>query len=179
MAIEIVEFQDREDVYWAMTPKPEIETFEAIYENLRNQDREAVSVGSAPIYGTGTAAAPETVTKANLKEVLQFCVVGLAHNSRLANARLVEAVGRERPSAQLKFEQGFVESYYKDGPLSVIAFTAATEDQPPEWLVEGFVGDSLEPDIHTLPMSSHGIPRIQGSDHDALNDVMNEWYPAT
>lgn len=120
----------------------------------------------------------ETIDTDNRQNILGRCIVGLAHTAELAEARLTEAITNPRVSHERLYQQSFVESAYKAGALAVIAYTARTNDQAEEWVVEGFVGDAVVPEVHTLRMDYPTVFGIDGADYDQLNRNIEAWWPA-
>lgn len=118
------------------------------------------------------------ITAENFRYILGGVTLGLAHKESLALARLEAATESPRSSADRLYEMSFVEAGYHLGSLAVIAFSPATRMQPKEWLVEGFIGDALEPEIHTLPMDYRNDFGVDVSDIQNLNLHTEEWYPA-
>lgn len=113
----------------------------------------------------------------NRQFILGRCVLGLAHTAELAQARLAEAIANPRLSHERLYQQSFVESGYPAGALAVVAYTARTSTQPEEWIVEGFLGDAVVPEVRKLPMDYPTIFGIDAADQAQLNAKIEEWWP--
>lgn len=113
----------------------------------------------------------------NRKNVIGSCIVGLAHTPELALQRLREAITRPRISHERLYQYSFVETSQKVGTLAVIAYSASHNEQPEEWVVEGFIDDAIAPEVHTLPMDYPTKFGIDQSDYTALEVAVNKWWP--
>lgn len=155
-------FKEKEEKYWAITPKPEYGTLADILQ------RASASPAGSTL---------EEINLGNLQQVLQLCVLGLAHVPDLAERRLQHALEHPRTSHERLYDRSFVEAAYHAGPLAVMAYTGANDSQPNEWLVEGFRGNALEPEIHTLPMTYAPVFGADVGDVYNLEAHIEEWYP--
>ncbi len=113
----------------------------------------------------------------NRWSVIGRCVSGLAHEPALAQRRLEEALLHPRVSNDRLYQMSFVEPDHHAGALAVVAYTARNSNQPEEWVVEGFVGDAVVPEVHTLEMHHPTIFGIDAEDHAMINQKIEEWWP--
>lgn len=118
-----------------------------------------------------------TIDDNNHWSTIGRCIVGLADTPELAKARLEEAIANPRLSHERLYQRSFVETSESAGALAVIAYSARNSHQPEEWVVEGFVGDALTPEVHTLPMDYSTVWGIDVSDSQKLNEHIEKWWP--
>ncbi len=160
-----------------MTPKPELETFEGVFDEI-NKRNQRVNAALPPRIRPIEPIHPE-LTSATLNDVLAYCIIGLSHIPDLAERRMQSALESERLSRDRLYQQSFVEATYYLGPLAVIAFTAMDDSQPEEWVVESFLGDSIEPRVDVLEMVFPTIFGVDVRDQANLNIAIEAWYPST
>lgn len=171
---EISIYTEKENKVWAFAAKEEFGSLDNILKHINDTN----DMISRSISGTEAKERVLEVDGTHLKFILQLCVTGLAHNVGLAEERLKYALyNPPRLSSERLYQQSFVEVDYPNGPLAVVAYTAANSRQPEEWVVEGFLGDTLEPDVKTLSMDYPTTFGIDIADQDNLNRYMDHWWP--
>jgi hypothetical protein len=148
---EVVIYEEKPEKLWALVPRP---------------DERELDLGTV------------NITNENHARMLGRCIVGLGQTIQLAEARLQEAIKNPRLSNERLYQQSFIETGYHLGCLAVIAYTARTGEQPEEWVVEAFLGDTVTPVVHTLHMDYPTIFGIDAADSANLNAMIDTWYPA-
>lgn len=144
-------YHERPDKIWALVPRPE----------ERELNLQEISIDDK-----------------NHWSILGRCILGLAHTPELAQARLNEAIANPRTSYERLYQKSFIETGYHAGVLAVIAYTDLNSSQPEEWVVEGFLGDAVVPETHTLPMYHPTIFGIDVDDYAHLEAKIEEWWPS-
>ena len=174
MPKEVKFFAEKDKKIWALTPKADkFESFADVAAELEKMNR-------AVIKALGDAEEPKDfsdIGRDNLLRYLQSCDIGLAHNKKLAAARLEEQIANPRLSQERLYQQSFIELGYSAGVLAVVAFTAFDDSQPEEWVIEGFLGDAIVPQVEVLPMIHPTVFGIDVEDQARLNRFTDKLYP--
>ncbi|MBP9852688.1 MAG: hypothetical protein QG629_758 [Patescibacteria group bacterium] len=160
-------YQEKEDKWWAFRPKEEMSFAEVVEQGKKH----ALMQWSGRAIEAG-------LDEGNFVYLLRSSVVGLAHTAELALRRAEQATRQPRISAERMYQQSFVEVGYHLGPLAVVAYTAANDFQPNEWVIEGCIGEEVLPSsVHHLKMDYPTVWGIDISDQAKLSSKIDTWFP--